>query len=91
MAELRRLKMKSRPFQTIVILNENGDQYEKAEELMRGVGIEAFFLQGGVVEYQKFLENTLISWKPRDNRMKTVGNCRPCGKKISEEVIQRKN
>jgi len=92
-AELRKLiaKNKSEPFQSVLIFNETGEQYEKAEKSMRRMGIETFSLQGGLAGYQKYLEGLLLSWKPRDSRMKTVGNCRPCGEKIEEETIDRGN
>jgi hypothetical protein len=84
MPELRRFTKNNRPFQSIVIFNEAGEQYEKAEKIMNRMGIETYHLQGGLAGYQKYLEGLLLSWKPRDSRMKTVGNCRPCGEKIKD-------
>jgi rhodanese-related sulfurtransferase len=88
-AELRRLSKKNRPFQAIVILNETGEQYEKAENMMNRMGIESFYLKGGVVGYKKYLNDLLLSWKSRENRMKTVSNCRLCGEKVEEKTTQR--
>jgi hypothetical protein len=48
------------------------------------MGIDSFHLQGGLAGYQKYLEGLILSWKPRDSRMKTVGNCKPCGEKIEQ-------
>jgi predicted sulfurtransferase len=76
---------KNKPFQSILIFNESGEQYEKAELIMSRKGIETFHLKGGVAGYQKYLEGLLLSWKPRDSRMKTVSNCEPCGEKKDAE------
>lgn len=79
-AEFKRLisQNKNKPFQSIIIFNETGEQYERAEKIMSRMGIEKFNLQGGVAAYQKYLEGLLLSWKPHDSRMKTVSNCKPC-------------
>jgi rhodanese-related sulfurtransferase len=82
--ELKGHNKKNRPFQSIVILNETGKQYQKAEKMINRMGIESFYLQGGVAAYQKYLDGLMLSWKPRDSRMKTVGNCKPCGEKEEE-------
>ena len=86
-AEFRKLitKHKNTPFQSVVIFNETGEQYEKAEKSLSRMGIEAFNLRGGLAGYQKYLEGLLLSWKSRDSRMKTVSKCRPCGEKAKEE------
>jgi rhodanese-related sulfurtransferase len=84
-AKFKKLITKNRPFQSIIIFNETGEQYEKAEKIMSRMGIEAFNLQGGVAGYQNYLEGLLLSWKPRDSRMKTVSNCKPCGEKQEKE------
>ena len=76
---------KNQPFQSIIIVNETGEQYEKAEKIMNRMGIETFNLQGGVAGYQKYLQGLLLSWKPRDSRIKTVSNCKPCGSKEKKE------
>ncbi|MCP4624474.1 MAG: rhodanese-like domain-containing protein [bacterium] len=91
LAELRRLNKKNRPFQTIVILNETGEQCEKAENMMNRKGIESFYLRGGVVGYKKYLNDLLLSWKTRDSRMKTVGNCKLCWEKVEEKTNRRNN
>jgi rhodanese-related sulfurtransferase len=86
-AELGKLisNNKTKPFQSIIIFNETGEQYEKAEKLLNRMGIETFKLQGGVAGYRKYFEGRLLSWKPRDSRIKTVGNCKPCGEKVKED------
>jgi predicted sulfurtransferase len=86
MPGLRKLITKNKPFHSIVIFNETGEQYEKAEKMMNRIGIDTFHLKGGVAGYQKYLEGLLLSWKPRDSRMKTVSNCKPCGEKTAEHI-----
>jgi rhodanese-related sulfurtransferase len=85
MPGLRKLITKNKPFHSIVIFNETGEQYEKAEKMMNRIGIDTFHLKGGVAGYQTYLEGLLLSWKPRDSRMKTVSNCRTCGEKKDAE------
>lgn len=85
MLQLRRLIKKNKHFQSIVIFNETGEHYEKADKIMTRAGIETYHLYGGVAEYQKYLDGLLLSWKPHDSRLKTVGNCKPCGDKIEKE------
>jgi rhodanese-related sulfurtransferase len=84
-ATFKKLITKNKPFQSIIIFNETGEQYEKAEKMMNRIGIDTFHLKGGVAGYQKYLEGLLLSWKPRDRRMKTVSNCKPCGEKQEKE------
>jgi rhodanese-related sulfurtransferase len=85
MPGLRRLMTKNKPFHSIIIFNQTGDMYEKAQSIMGRKGIETFNLQGGIAGYQKYLDGLMLSWKPRDSRMKTVSNCKPCGKEAEEE------
>jgi rhodanese-related sulfurtransferase len=85
-AKFKKLITNNKPFQSIIIFNETGEQYERVEKIMNRMGIETFNLQGGVAGYQKYLEGLLLSWKPRDSRMKTVSNCKPCGDKTAEHI-----
>jgi len=84
-AEFKRLIAKNKPFQSIIIFNETGEQYAKTEIILNRMGIEAFNLQGGVAGYKKYLEGLALSWESRDSRMKTVGDCKPCGEKIEND------
>jgi len=83
--ELRKLLKMNKPFQSIIVLNEAGDQYDMAEKALNRMGIDSYHLQGGLAEYQKYLDGLALSWKPRDSRLKTVGNCKPCGEKNDAE------
>jgi rhodanese-related sulfurtransferase len=85
-AGFKQLIAKNKPFQSIIIFNETGEQYAKAEIILNRLGIEAFNLQGGIAGYQKYLDGLELSWKPRDSRMKTVGNCKPCGGKTADNM-----
>ena len=85
-AKFKKLISKHKPFQSIIIFNETGEHYEKADKIMSRMGAEAFYLRGGVAGYQKYLEGLLLSWEPRDSRMKTVSNCKPCGEKTAEHI-----
>ena len=84
MPGLRRLIKKNKAFQSVMIFSETGEEYEKAESIMSRMGIETYYLQGGLAGYQKYLEGLLLSWKPREGRMKTVSTCKPCGQKEKE-------
>jgi rhodanese-related sulfurtransferase len=84
-AGFRKLISKNKSFQSIIIFNETGEQYEKAEKILNRMGIETYNLQGGVAGYWKYLEGLRLSWKPRDSRMKTASNCKPCGEKVKED------
>jgi len=90
-SELSKLvaKNKNMPFQSVVIFNETGSQYAKAKKIISRMGLDAFYLQGGVAGYQKYLEGLLLSWKPRDSRMKTVSKCKPCGDKPEEPATPK--
>jgi len=84
-AELKKLISNNRSFQSIILFNESGEHYEKAAKIMNRMGIEAFSLKGGLAGYQKYMEGLLLSWKPRDSRMKTVSKCQPCGERAEDE------
>jgi rhodanese-related sulfurtransferase len=81
LASIKQLYPSKKPFQKLVIFNETGKQYERAEKILDRIGVDTYKLQGGVAGYQKYLEGLMLSWKPRDRRMKTVSNCKPCGEK----------
>jgi rhodanese-related sulfurtransferase len=68
----------NKPFHSLIVFDESGVHYETAKRILNRLSIEAFSLQGGLLAYQKYLGDLLLSWKSRDGRMKTVGNCRPC-------------
>jgi rhodanese-related sulfurtransferase len=87
MPGLRQLisKYKDKSFFSVLIFNASGKQYANAEKYVNRMGLNAFFLQGGVAAYQKYLEELQLSWKPRGSRIKKAGSCTPCGQKAKEE------
>jgi rhodanese-related sulfurtransferase len=88
---LKKLLAKHKPFSAVIVFSETGEKYDRAEAILNRMGLDTFCLQGGLAGYQKYLEGLLLSWKPRDGRMKTVSNCRPCGEKPEEEASQTNN
>jgi rhodanese-related sulfurtransferase len=89
---LRRLdrlikSQKNQPFFTILICNETGDGYHNLNKILTTVGINAFFLQGGVVGYGRYLEDLMLTWQSRDSRIKTSRKCRTCVKEIEKKSI----
>lgn len=64
----------------LVLFNEHGDSYEKFYVALKKAGISsAFFLDGGLSGYRKFMENTALSWKSKEERIITFGACNSCG------------
>ena len=67
-------------YRTLVLFNENGEQYEKFDAALKKAGIpNAFYLKGGISGYRHFLENTTLSWKSKKERIVTLGACGTCG------------
>ncbi len=78
-------QIKTRPDSSILILNQDGKEYETIENLFSKANIgPLFFLEGGLNSYETYLEHLSLSQKPREERLKTIGNCNTCGKKDSE-------
>ena len=77
---------KDESFFTVLIFNESGKQYATVEKYLNRIGLDAFYLEGGLAGYQNYLAGVLLSRKPRPSRIKTAGNCKPCGKKVKEET-----
>ena len=78
---------KNQPFLSIVVFNETGDGYDRANKILAGLGVNAFYLQSGVAGYKRYLEDLMLSWLPRDSRIKTNRKCRTCVKEIEENII----
>jgi rhodanese-related sulfurtransferase len=78
---------KNQPFLSVVVFNETGDGYDRAKTLFAGLGVNTFYLQRGAAGYKRYLEDLLLSWLPRDSRIKTNGKCRTCVKEIEENII----
>ena len=80
---------KNQPFLSVVVFNETGDGYEGVNKILAGIDVNAFFLQGGVTGYKRYLEDLMLSWLPRDSRIKTNSICRTCNEKIEENIITK--
>ncbi len=77
---------KNQPFFSILVFNETGDGYGKANKILTGLGLNAFFLQGGVAGYRRYLKDLMLSWQPLDSRIKTSRKCATCVKEIEENI-----
>jgi hypothetical protein len=84
-AGFKKLIPPNQPFQSIIIVDANGEHYATAMHFINRQGIEAFRLQGGVTGYRNYLEGLRLSSKPRAGRMKTVSHCKPCGARAEDE------
>lgn len=70
-------------FYSVLILNDSGEVHKELKEVVRHSGIEnVFYLAGGLKEYQAHLNRLALSWKSRKERVKSVGGCETCGKKV---------
>jgi hypothetical protein len=78
---------KNQPFLSVVVFNETGDGYGRVNKRFAGLSVNAFYLQGGVAGYKRYLDDLLLSWQPRDSRIETNRRCRSCVKEIEENII----
>lgn len=69
---------KKQPFLSVVVFSETGDRYGKAIKILADLSVNTFFLQSGVAGYKRYLEDLMVSWLPRDSRIKTNRKCRTC-------------
>ena len=77
---------KNRPFLSVVIFNETGDGYDSVNDVSAGLGVNAFYLQGGVAAYKKYLADLTLSWLPRDRRIRTNRKCKICSGEIEAKT-----
>jgi len=78
---------KNQSFLSILVFNETGDGYDRANKILAGLGVNAFYLQSGVTGYKRYLEDLMLSWSPRDSRIKTNRKCRTCSEEIEGNII----
>ena len=78
---------KNQPFLSVVVFSETGDGYGRANKRLADLSVNAFFLEGGVSGYKRYLEDLMLSWLPRDSRIKTNRECRTCSGEIEENII----
>ena len=70
----------------ILVLNETGDDYDRVKKTIAGLSVNAFYLQSGMVGYKRYLEDIMLSWVPRDDRIKTDKPCEICSQEIEESL-----
>jgi rhodanese-related sulfurtransferase len=78
---------KNQSFLSVVVFNETGDGYSSVSKILAGADINSFYLQNGVAGYKKYLEDLMLSWRPRDSRIKTNRKCKTCSGKIEENTL----
>lgn len=67
------------PFLCFLILNENGEQYEKIEKLIEEAGLRnVFYLKEGLMGYKGFLKRQTLMWQPKEHSRKTLKKCPSC-------------
>ncbi|UCF95113.1 MAG: rhodanese-like domain-containing protein [Desulfobacterales bacterium] len=71
-------KHKNKSFFALVVLNANGEPNARVEDLMTKIGVNPFYLRGGIGGYRRYLESMELSWQPRASRMKTFTRCQTC-------------
>jgi len=78
---------KNQRFLSVVVFNETGDGYGSANKILAGLGVNAFYLQSGIAGYKKYLGDLMISWLPRNRRIKTSRKCRTCSEEFEENTL----
>ena len=72
-------KHENTPFLCFLILNENGEQYEKIEKLIEEAKLRnIFYLKEGLIGYKGFLKRQTLMWQPKDHSRKTLKKCPNC-------------
>ena len=67
------------PFLCFLILNENGEQYEKIEKHIEEVGLRnIFYLKEGLMGYKGFLKQQALMRQPKEHSRKTLKKCPSC-------------
>ena len=81
--KLRALFVNRNRFQSVLVFNETGKDYERVEKILEKAGVEnVFYLKGGLNAYKRFLQHQVLSRKSKESRIKTVNKCGKCGQKI---------
>ena len=78
---------KDQSFLSILVFNETGDGYDRANKILAGRSVNVFYLQSGVAGYKRYLADLTLTWLPRDSRIKTNKPCKICGEKSDKRVI----
>ncbi len=67
-------------FFSVLLVDKNGDHYGDLERIVEKIETDVFYLNGGLSAYRSYLQYLMRSWQPREDRIKTVGQCRNCGR-----------
>ena len=71
-------KHKDKPFSSVLIVSQNGDQYEDIRKAVRKADVKnVFFLKGGIEAYQKFSDEQKVIRQEKDASLKTK-KCSRC-------------
>jgi len=71
-------KQKDKPFSSVLIVSQNGDQYENIQKAVRKADVKnVFFLRGGIEAYQKFSDEQKVIRQEKDASVKTK-KCSRC-------------
>ena len=72
-------KHEQTPFLCFLILNENGEQYERIEKLIEETKLRnVFYLKEGLMDYKRFLKQQTLMWQPKKYSRKTLKKCPSC-------------
>ncbi len=74
------------PFGSILVFNESGEGYERFAMLTERMGVDAFYLQGGIAGYKRYLNNLARLRQPRNSRMVADNTCGPCNGEAEESI-----
>lgn len=61
----------------VYLVNETGD-YSRVLDILQLPSPTVFFLQGGRIDYQQFMQQHEASLRPRESRLQTIGGCESC-------------
>jgi rhodanese-related sulfurtransferase len=76
---LRAVAVNKGDIKYFLIFNENGEHYEKIEEILQKEGLEnTFYLKGGLNAYERYLQHLVLSRQPIESRIKRIDKCRNC-------------
>lgn len=74
-------KQRKTHFFSVLIFNQDGEGYDRFEKLIEKTDVKnVFYLQGGLKEYRRFLQNLTLSQKPKNKRIKSLRKCKTCGR-----------
>ena len=69
---------KNKPFLSILFVSQTGDGYDRVNKILADLDLNVFYLQGGLAAYKNYIEDLMLSWRPRQNRIKTSRKCGTC-------------